>query len=784
MNRKISVKLQLINIALIVTIILSTVAISYISYIRHLESQVISSNLNVLSQIGKRVDSMLQEIDLTMLTFLRGSESLSFFDSPASNSPQSLMGISALQDRLGSILGANFNMKSVMLYAKNSGKLVTPADYYSLKDAPQMSWVQLFSGPVAKFDKWTALPPGNDGGAIGSDFLMVRSYPFPAGTVDSKGIAVTRINERSISRMFEDLQFNDSYNVFLVDRNGTIMSHKDPELIHQSIRDKSYSEKILAQQGQGYVVDNTDHGRILVFYNHSSYTGWTLIYVVSRQQLGTLSFIIRNILIGAACLLAVLAIAVTRFVNKQWFVPIENFVAKLDDLVSRSHPVPGNHRTASSFSYSDLQNRIQQVFIGYSDAERRLHESLPALKLQIMFEMLTGKRTKFETAEPLLKHVGIGLHPANYIALTAEFDHRSVQSSGDLHLYLYALCNVAEESIGSLHDGDVVKGAAVQINDYQAVILLSFACDRPANNAGLALIFAERLRTNTEHLFKKTISIGVGSPYPGFKDIRTSYLESVAFVAYKILTGPNAIITSEQAGSWDSGKMTEVFETVDGVLEAIKQADAGRTNLKLDALFDNVAATNLTKDMMVQLCLQVLLKALRIAADSSLDERFQEDKDTVLDRFQHCETMQEMQAVLGGQLNGLITALIEKRSTRKKSNDLIEAIQAYLTVHYVNSDISVNYMADLFGISPNYLSKLFKEHTTMNFIDYLIEMRMKAASSLLLETPLKLNEIALQTGYANFSSFLRNFKKYYGMTPTEFRQVYTDSIAKFDSSKL
>lgn len=41
---------------------------------------------------------------------------------------------------------------------------------------------------------------------------------------------------------------------------------------------------------------------------------------------------------------------------------------------------------------------------------------------------------------------------------------------------------------------------------------------------------------------------------------------------------------------------------------------------------------------------------------------------------------------------------------------------------------------------------------------------MRAAGGLLLETPLKLNDIAEQVGYTNFSSFLRNFKKVYGMT--------------------
>lgn len=58
----------------------------------------------------------------------------------------------------------------------------------------------------------------------------------------------------------------------------------------------------------------------------------------------------------------------------------------------------------------------------------------------------------------------------------------------------------------------------------------------------------------------------------------------------------------------------------------------------------------------------------------------------------------------------------------------------HTTEHYNQSAISVNYLADRFNLSPNYLSKLFKEHTFSNFVDHLIEVRMKAASRLLLET--------------------------------------------------
>lgn len=742
---------------------MTTAVIYYVSSMRQLEKQVISSNQNVLNQISKRVDHTLQEIDLTMLNFLRTNDSHTFFENSASNDSEYLLSISTLQDRMGSILGSNFNMKSILLYSKRSGKLVTAADYYDLQDVPEKTWVKSLS-ESNQTAKWTSTPLNND-------VLLVRHYPFTARARDSTGVIITQINEKSISSMFADLQFNDSYNVFLIDREGTILSHKDPTLIHQTIIDKSYSSSILSQEGAGYMTEKTSSGRQYVFYNHSGYSGWTLVYIVSQQQLSALSETVRNILIGLACFMVILAIIVTRFVNHRWFTPMEHFVVKLEEITTRHTSPVSNHSLSTDASYTDLHNKIQQVFTGYSDAERKLHESIPALKLQMMFDMLTGNRTKFTAAEPLLKHVGIKLFPANYIVMTMEFDNKAVmQNVGDHNLYLYALCNVAEETVHDHYDG--VRGAAVQMNDYQAVMILSFASENTAENAATSLRFGELLKSYIKDHFKRTICIGIGTHYTDFPEIHTSYRESATFISFKILTGPNTLITSDNVRGWNSQSLLEVFETVDELIEAVKQVNGSSTELLLNELFDRVAACKLSKDTVVQLCLQVILKALRATANTELHEQFQEEQDSILFQLHNCESLQEMHTELGILLTGLLRALDKKRSNRKKTNELIEAILAYVHVHYAQSDLSVNYLADLFGISPNYLSKLFKEYTFSNFVDCLMDIRMKAAHSLLLETTLTLNEVAWQIGYTNFSSFLRNFKKYYGMTPTAYRQVY------------
>ncbi|MDF2938517.1 MAG: hypothetical protein K0Q90_3890 [Paenibacillaceae bacterium] len=212
MLRRISLKIQLIYIGLFVLIIGLIAAINYASSIRQLESQVIESNQNVLAQINKRLDSMLQEVNLTVINYLRMPGVQSFFEAPSSGAPSYLLGISALQDQLGSVMGTNFNMKSTMLYSRAKDEVMTASDVYSLKDRAEMGWIRAFM--ESKSPKWTGLGPdaaGLPGGeaAGGSQILLVHYYPLNARPEDSKGMAITRINEKSISAMFDDLQFSE-----------------------------------------------------------------------------------------------------------------------------------------------------------------------------------------------------------------------------------------------------------------------------------------------------------------------------------------------------------------------------------------------------------------------------------------------------------------------------------------------------------------------------------------------------------------------------------------------
>lgn len=85
-------------------------------------------------------------------------------------------------------------------------------------------------------------------------------------------------------------------------------------------------------------------------------------------------------------------------------------------------------------------------------------------------------------------------------------------------------------------------------------------------------------------------------------------------------------------------------------------------------------------------------------------------------------------------------------------------------------DITLTSVAKSLYVHPNYLSRLFKEQTGMNFSDYVISVKIEHAKELLAGTRLKSYEIAEQAGYLSIPHFNTMFKKIVGMTPKEYRE--------------
>lgn len=115
--------------------------------------------------------------------------------------------------------------------------------------------------------------------------------------------------------------------------------------------------------------------------------------------------------------------------------------------------------------------------------------------------------------------------------------------------------------------------------------------------------------------------------------------------------------------------------------------------------------------------------------------------------------------------------------TSKNIKPEIYEIQNYMDRHF-RSDVRIADLADKYFISPYYLSHCFKALTGYSPKHYLLLTRLSYAKMLLCETFSSVAEISVQSGFADANSFIRSFKKEYGITPNQYRRSISDDTSQ------
>ena len=101
---------------------------------------------------------------------------------------------------------------------------------------------------------------------------------------------------------------------------------------------------------------------------------------------------------------------------------------------------------------------------------------------------------------------------------------------------------------------------------------------------------------------------------------------------------------------------------------------------------------------------------------------------------------------------------------------LAERAASYITTH-LTEPITQTDVAEALGVTPAYLSSVFHEEKGESYTKFLTRLRMMQAALLLKSSPgMTIQSVAEQTGYASDKHFIGVFKKYFGVTPHEYRQ--------------
>jgi YesN/AraC family two-component response regulator len=127
------------------------------------------------------------------------------------------------------------------------------------------------------------------------------------------------------------------------------------------------------------------------------------------------------------------------------------------------------------------------------------------------------------------------------------------------------------------------------------------------------------------------------------------------------------------------------------------------------------------------------------------------------------------------ELVGIFRRLKERIDTERKAasdeadgrDKIIAVIKDYIEKNPAVADLETASL--LVYLSPAYVSRYFKQKTSMSFSEYLMRVRMELAGARLADLQYRIRDISAMLGYTNPENFARSFKKFYGISPREYR---------------
>lgn len=196
------------------------------------------------------------------------------------------------------------------------------------------------------------------------------------------------------------------------------------------------------------------------------------------------------------------------------------------------------------------------------------------------------------------------------------------------------------------------------------------------------------------------------------------------------------------------------------LMEAVNQADMKIIEEQLQHLLDTAKSFRVEPSEFVNICTGILRMIELQQSKSSTLESFYA---SFLDTIHAVDTV----GLMRWKLEQFVVATKMASETRTNEPKL-QVIDQYIKQNLTETITSVDVANHLF-LSPSYFSRYFKKLTGENFTDYVHSYKIKLASKMLPNSDDSIEQVALKLGYSDRTYFSKVFKKYFGVTPGEFK---------------
>lgn len=656
-----------------------------------------------------------------------------------------------------------FYPKSQIMISSNSG--LRFMDNEQENSLTAMSWVDELrksqssvvwtESRMVPQDIYTSL--SDDNGRIPL-ISYAHSYPFNATGEDCELMIAIDIKEEAISTIIQKIMPSGYENTFVISPSGTLISAADKTILGSNLSDGSYMNRILSSNVEADSFTDTIHKESTeVSFHKFASNDWTLYNITPSDHYYQKSILLQKVVLLICLLAIIVGCALSGLFTIRIYDPLKRLRDKIKGMSDPPTELGFNEYTLIDTAINKLAGKVNSL-------EETLQINSPVIRHNIVLNILNNSYSDEELVEQL-QSINVSMAYSHCCCLLIDpvskrfkaLDPKSVQ------YVIYRLINELETAN---FPGSYM--IAEEMTDQKIAVIV--CADK--REEGLLEQISDFVLSEVRSSFELDFTISHGCWVQDFMDVHKSFAEAKILAKYRYFLPQHSVIR-------DTGLLereSSPNEIPQAVLLKFKEKLQARNVEGVVTAIDQILEHMQEGMYSADYCRFILLNTVSVYSDYLISVRVtlsDNVKMNLYNQYTSIHDINEYREWLVHSITGFVDHM-EKRSDNR-TIESIAAVKEYIDNH-LSEELSLDTVASKVFLSPKYLSKIFKEETGKNYVEYVTEKRMEKALELMENRNMTIEQIANTVGYGTTAYFIKKFKEKNGYTPKNYiRQLMEQS---------
>jgi two-component system response regulator YesN len=722
--------------------------ILYINSVGHFQKEIASFHISKLKQAQLDMDNSISTLQKIALQISMDSKLSSYSISEAYRAMDTTAQIKKYKE-------GNPLIREIFLYYRNIDMMHTSSGSFSTDSFKQymfndFGWHKLYflhQLDVANTLSIESSVSEDEQGGFAGGNTIAMFVPIPLYSSTPTGVVAFALEASILTDTVKQVVGNSKSDTFILDEAGKFLTVDNQSI---QISQEQLIDLTRSNQTPG-IYDFTYRGTPYSYLvERSEKTRWSLISIVPKNELFHSVNNLRNFMIVILVVIAVIAVLGAVYLSRRNYAPIRKLMFNISTLAR-----PGESLEQPSGEWEVIQHTMDRTLESNRQLASKLDEQGPLIKELWYSRLLDGTPLEEEETQEVKRLAG--WKGSKFVVAYIHFrgnNELDPSSKEALASKYETLTFAGGQGVGvELHQEDAIAFIVSLENVMEGKRMLAQKIIELNELAGLRYLVQP--------------IVGIGGIYNRLSDIHRSFIEAKGVIQYfPHQDGARAIFFDEYFTIAQDQFWYPLEEQV-RLSQCLLHGDAKLAEESIRQLFAKIAIMDQSLEMVR--CIYYDIINIVIKTVNQLHAKdLQEDIRKLL-QFQTIEQLENRLLALSRKLCD--HALLTKSM---KNETIISQIVAYIDEYFCDAALSLDAVAEHFGMTTSYLSKIFKQETNLTFTEHLKQLRLKAFKKGLVESERSIKELVVEIGYWDVPSFSRMFKQAEGITPGDYRKQHRE----------